>query len=117
MRLLDRNRSGGVRLARFWLLRGFDGAPYDAFHFHESRGCDGPREFSRESLGAVNVDAYGMDDGARLSCDGRIMARCCLVQARRKLDEAKSSHPRLAAEASGIFHQLYDIVDHRVDCF
>jgi len=98
------------------LLRGFDEAPYDAFHFHESRGRDGPREFLREYCGVVKVDAYGVDDGVYLSCDGRIIARCCLPQARRKFDEAQSSHPRLAAEALGIFHQLYDIADHRVDC-
>ena len=111
VRLLDRGHPEGVRLARFWLLRGFDEAPYNAFHFHESRGRDGPREFLREFRGVVKVDAYGVDDGVYLSSDGRIIASCCMAHARRKFDEAKSSHPRLAAEALALFQQLYDIED------
>ena len=40
---------------------------------------------------------------------------CCLAHARRKFDEAKSSHPLLAAEALGFFQQLYDIEDRARD--
>jgi hypothetical protein len=47
----------GVRLARFWLLRSFDEALYDGFHFHESRGCEGAREFFLEFRDVVKVDA------------------------------------------------------------
>jgi transposase len=111
VRLLDRSHPQGVRLARFWLLRGFDEAPYNAFYFHESRGRDGPREFLRDFRGVVKVDAYGVDDGVYLSSDGRIIASCCMAHARRKFDEAKSSHPRLSAEALAIIQQLYDIED------
>jgi hypothetical protein len=58
----------------------------------------------------MKIDVYGVDDGVHLSCDGQIVVSCWRVQARRKFDEAKSSHLRLAAEALGIFHQLYNIV-------
>ena len=58
----------------------------------------------------MKVDAYGVDGGVYLGSP-RIRASCCLAHARRKFDEAKSSHPRLAAEALGFFQQLYDIED------
>ena len=111
VRLLDPSHPDGVRLARFWLFRGFEAAPYNVFHFHESRGRDGPAGFLQDFQGTVKVDAYGVKDGVYLASDGRITASCCLTHARRKFDEARQSHPRLAAEALAYFQQLYDIED------
>jgi transposase len=110
VRLLDPAHPQGVRLARFWLYRGPDTAPYNVFDFHESRSRDGPREFLGAYQGWVKVDAYGVDGGVYLG-SSRMRASCCLAHARRKFEEAKSSHPRLAAEALGFFQQLYDIED------
>lgn len=111
VRLLDRAHPEGVRLARFWLYRGpEDVAPYNVFDFHESRSRDGPRKFLGTYQGWVKVDAYGVDGGVYLG-SARMRASCCLAHARRKFDEAKSSHPRLAAEALGFFQQLYDLED------
>lgn len=111
VRLLDATHPEGVRLARFWLFRGFAAAPYNIFRFHESRSRDGPREFLQNFRGVVKVDAYGVDDGVYLSSNGRIIASCCMAHARRKFDAAKSSHPRIAAEALAYFQQLYDLED------
>ena len=111
VRLLDGTHPAGVRQARFWLFRGFDAAPYNVFHFHESRARDGPRTFLHGFRGTVKVDAYGVKDGVYLDGDGRMTASCCLAHARRKFEEAKSSHPRLACEALAFFQQLYDIED------
>ena len=110
VRLLDPTHPAGVRLARFWLYRGPDTAPYNVFDFHESRSRDGPRKFLGDYQGWVKVDAYGVDGGVYLGSP-RMRASCCLAHARRKFDEAKSSHPRLASEALGFFGQLYDIED------
>ncbi|HEX5106456.1 MAG TPA: IS66 family transposase [Pirellulaceae bacterium] len=110
VRLLDRAHPEGVRLARFWLYRGPETSPYNAFDFHESRSRDGPRKFLGPYQGWVKVDAYGVDGGVYLG-SARMRASCCLAHARRKFDEAKSSHPRLAAEALGFFQQLYDLED------
>jgi transposase len=110
VRLLDPAHPDGVRLARFWLYRGDRTAPYNVFDFHESRSRDGPRTFLANYRGWVKVDAYGVDGGVYLGSE-RMRASCCLAHARRKFDEAKSSHPRLAAEALGFFQQLYDIED------
>lgn len=110
VRLLDPAHPEGVRLARFWLYRGPETAPYNVFDFHESRSRDGPRDFLGAYQGWVKVDAYGVDGGVYLG-SARMRASCCLAHARRKFDEAKSSHPRLAAEALGFFQQLYDIED------
>jgi transposase len=111
VRTLDRSHPDGVRLARLWLFRGPEAAPYNLFHFHESRSRDGPADFLQTFRGTVKVDAYGVNNGVYLSSDGRIVASCCWAHARRKFDEAKSSHPRLAAEALAIIQQLYDLED------
>lgn len=115
VRLLDENHPEGVRLARFWLYRGCDDAPYNVFDFHESRSRDGPREFLETFRGWVKVDAYGVDDGVYLGSGGRMRASCCLAHARRKFDEALSSHPTLAAQALGLFRQLYDLEDRALE--
>jgi transposase len=110
VRLLDPSHPQGVRLARFWLYRGSDAAPYNVFDFHESRSRDGPRKFLGDYQGWVKVDAYGVDDGVYLG-NSRMRASCCMAHARRKFEEAKLSYPQLAAEALSYFQQLYDIED------
>lgn len=110
VRLIDPSHPEGVRLARFWLYRGSEAAPYNVFDFHESRSRDGPRRFLGEYHGWVKVDAYGVDDGVYLG-SSRMRASCCLAHARRKFEEARSSYPQLAAEALAYFQQLYDIED------
>lgn len=114
-RLLDGAHPAGVRLARFWLFRGFEQAPYNAFHFHESRARDGPSQFLRDFSGTVKVDAYGVNDGVYLGSGGRIIASCCLAHARRKFEEAKGSQPVRAAEALATLQALYDIEDRARD--
>ena len=59
----------------------------------------------------MKVDAYGVEGGVYLGSAGRIRASCCLAHARRKFDEAQTSHPTLAAQALGFFQQLYDLED------
>ena len=111
VRLLDDTHPQGVRLARFWLFRGFAEAPYNVFCFHESRERDGPSKFLGSFNGVVKVDAYGVDKGVYLGTGGHIFASGCMAHARRKFDEAKSSHPRTASEALAFVQQLYDIED------
>jgi hypothetical protein len=110
VRLIDPSHPEGVRLARFWLYRGSESAPYNVFDFHESRSRDGPRKLLGDYQGWLKVDAYGVDDGVYLGSSG-MRASCCMAHARRKFEEAKSSYPHLAAEALAYFQQLYDIED------
>jgi transposase len=110
VRLLDPGHPQGVRLARFWLYRGSEAAPYNVFDFHESRSRDGPRKFLGDYQGWLKVDAYGVDDGVYLG-NSRLRASCCVAHARRKFEEALASYPQLAAEALAYFRQLYDIED------
>jgi transposase len=115
VRQLDASHPQGVRTARFWLFRGFESAPYNVFRFHDSRARDGPKEFLQDFRGTVKVDAYGVEGGVYLGSGVRILASCCMAHARRKFDEAKSSHPATAAEALAFFQQLYDIEDRARD--
>ena len=66
VRLLDPRHPAGVRTARFWLYYGYAAAPYDVFHFHESRSRDGPQEFLQTFSGWAKVDAYGVSEGVYL---------------------------------------------------
>src|SRR6185295_3324971 len=113
VRLLDPAHPEGVRLARFWLYRGDSAAPYNVFDFHESRSRDGPRKFLAAYRGWVKVDAYGVEGGVYLGSE-RISASCCLAHARRKFDEAKASHPRLAAEALGYLRNQWHALTNYV---
>ncbi len=63
----------------------------------------------------MKVDAYGVNQGVYLGSGGRINASCCWAHARRKFEEAKSSHSRLSAEALAFFQQLYDLEDRARD--
>lgn len=116
VRLLDGSHPAGVRLARFWLFRGFEAAPYNVFYFHESRARDGPSAFLRDFRGTVKVDAYGVNEGVYLGSGGRIVASCCWAHARRKFEEAQGSHPVRSAEALAFFQQLYDLEDRAKAC-
>lgn len=111
VRLLDPRHPAGVRTARFWLYYGYAAAPYDVFHFHESRSRDGPQEFLQTFSGWAKVDAYGVSEGVYLDSGGRIRASCCWAHARRKFFEARSSHPRKSAEALALIRLLYDVED------
>ena len=111
VRLLDASHPEGVRTARFWLYYGDEHAPYDVFHFHESRSRDGPQEFLKHYSGWAKVDAYGVSDGVYLDSGGRIRASCCWAHARRKFFDARTSHPRQSAEALALIRMLYDVED------
>jgi hypothetical protein len=114
VRMLDPTHPDGVRTARFWLYRGPQAAPYNVFDFHESRGRDGPRGFLAGYQGWVKVDAYGVEGGVYLGNAG-MRASCCLAHARRKFEEARSSHPAPASQALAYFQQLYEVEDRGRD--
>lgn len=111
VRLQDSSLPGKMRTARFWLCRGRDEAPYNAFFFHESRERDGPAKFLEGYRGWVTVDAYGVNDGVYLGSGDRILASCCHAHSRRKFEAAKSNDPLRASRALAFYRQLYDIED------
>mgnify|MGYP006203043869 CR=1 FL=1 len=73
VRLQDAGLPGKMRTARFWLCRGREEAPYNAFFFHESRERDGPSRFLKDYHGWVTVDAYGVNNGVYLGSGDRIL--------------------------------------------
>ena len=111
VRLQDPAIPGKMRTARFWICRGREEAPYNAFFFHESRERDGPAKFLEDYHGWVTVDAYGVNDGVYLGSGDRILASCCHAHARRKFEAAKSNDPQRASRALAFYRQLYDIED------
>ena len=51
----ERQRAKTMWLARVWLARGREAAPYNVFFFHESRERDGPSKFLGDYNGWVTV--------------------------------------------------------------
>jgi len=86
------------------------------------RGAPGPWNFAQPPpLPRLEVPGYPLRD-ERLNLYGRTQGVSAGTAAgwggrhgRCKFDEAKSSHPRLAAQALGFFQQLYDLEDRARD--
>ena len=98
--------------ARMWAYRSVQ-EKLNVFDFTVSRHRDGPDQFLLNSgyEGTLISDCYT----GYLTLDQRSGARirhaACNAHARRKVHEARSNHPQLAATLLGIYQQLYDIED------
>jgi transposase len=105
-------RAAGQRSvsARMWVYRSML-APLNVFDFTVSRHRDGPDEFLVDSqfAGVLLGDCYSGYQGIALRSEARIARAACNAHARRKIFEAESNHPLLAAQALAIYRQLYDI--------
>lgn len=107
-------RAAGQRSvgARMWAYRSML-LPLNVFDFTVSRHRDGPDQFlvARRFTGVMLGDCYTGYQGISLRSDSRIVRAACNAHARRKIFEAQSNHPLLAAQALANYRQLYDIED------
>lgn len=111
VRMLDREATGGSRLAHFWTYLGDDEHPYSVYDFTPNHTRDGPAAFLKEYRGYLHADAYGGYDGIYLESDGRIVEVACGAHLRRKFVDARNSAPRESAQVLEGFRQLYDVED------
>lgn len=115
--LLTPGEGKGSVTARLWLYRGRDAAPYNAFHFTESRAvAPGPDTFLQDFRGTLVADAYTAYTNASEKTVGRIMHAACNAHARRKFFEITfglepSAVPRLISRVLATYQLLYDIED------
>lgn len=95
---------------RMWAYRSLV-IPLNVFDFTVSRHRDGPDEFliSGGFVGTMLADCYSGYQEITLRSDARIVRAACNAHARRKLIDARESHPLLAGQFLAMYQELYDI--------
>jgi transposase len=99
----------GIKTGRLWVSIGDHDHPYTVYTYTPDRSATGPREIFRGFRGYLQADAYSAYDG--LYASGAIIEVGCLMHARRKFHEARTSDPQRAHQALARIRLLYDIED------
>jgi len=97
---------------RMWAYRSLL-IPVNVFDFTVSRHRDGPDDFliDTQFTGKLMADCYSGYQGIALRSDCRIERGACNAHARRKVFEARESHPLLSSQLLAMYRELYDIED------
>ena len=96
--------------ARMWAYRAVD-SPVNVFDFTVSRHRDGPDEILAGYTGKLMADCWSGFQQIELRSDARIQRGACWAHARRKVFEARASHPALASLLLALIRQLFDVED------
>jgi transposase len=98
-----------TRQARMWVYRGDDDHPNNVFDFTLSRSRDGPAQFLKNYDQVLLADAYGGYEG--ICVEKQIIQAGCWSHARRKVVDAQSLSPAIAAEALTLIGRVFAIED------
>ena len=98
-----------TRQARMWVYRGDDDHPNNVFDFTLSRSRDGVAQFLKNYDQVLLADAYGGYEG--ICVEKQIIQAGCWSHARRKVVDAQSLSPAIAAEAVALIGKLFAIED------
>jgi len=98
--------------SKMWVYRGNE-VPLNVFDFTVSRHRDGPDDFliNHNYQGTLLGDCYSGYTGISLRSSENIRHAACNAHARRKIFDARLSHPQLASVLLSLYHELYDIED------
>jgi transposase len=97
----------GIKTGRLWVSIGDHGHPYTVYTYTPDRSAAGPREIFKDYKGYLQADAYSAYDGLYES--GAIVEVGCLMHARRKFYEARTSDPPRSHQALAWIGLLYDV--------
>jgi transposase len=97
----------GIKTGRLWVSIGDHDHPYTVYTYTPDRSATGPREIFRGFRGYLQADAYSAYDG--LYASGAIIEVGCLMHARRKFYEARTSDPQRSHQALAWIGLLYDV--------
>jgi transposase len=97
----------GIKTGRLWDSIGDHDNPYVVYTYTSDRSAAGPREIFQGLKGYLQADAYSAYDG--LYTSGEIVEVGCLMHARRKFYEARSSDPARSHQALAWISLLYDV--------
>ncbi len=110
----DPGRPGKTRTGRFWVYLGDEDHPHTVFAYTPSRSRDGPmaflRDWGKDKRVHLQADAFGGYDGIYAGeAGGRVTEVACWAHARRKFYDARTSEPRISAQALAYIRLLYDV--------
>jgi transposase len=97
----------GIKTGRLWVSIGDHDYPYTVYTYTPDRTATGLREIFRGFRGYLQADAYSANDG--LYSSGAIVEVGCLMHARRKFYEARTSDPQRSHQALAWISLLYDV--------
>jgi transposase len=97
----------GIKTGRLWVSIGDRGHPYVVYTYTPDRSAAGPREIFKDFKGYLQADAYSAYDGLYKS--GKIIEVGCMMHARRKFYEARTSDPQRSHQALAWISLLYNV--------
>ena len=97
----------GIKTGRLWDSIGDHYHRYVVYRYTPDRSGDGPAEIFKDYEGYLQADAYSGYDG--LYSSGKIIEVGCMMHARRKFYEARTSDPPRAHQALAWIQLLYDV--------
>ena len=90
----------GIKTGRLWVSVGDRDHPYVVYRYTPDRSAAGPREIFKDFKGYLQADAYSAYDGLYKS--GEIIEVGCMMHARRKFYEARTSRPATVPSGAGM---------------
>jgi transposase len=97
----------GIKTGRLWVSIGDYDHRYMVYTYTPDRSADGPKEIFKDFAGYLQADAYSAYDGLYQS--GKIIEVGCMMHARRKFYEARTSDPPRSHQALAWISLLYDV--------
>jgi transposase len=97
----------GIKTGRLWDSIGDHDNPYTVYTYTTDRSAAGPREIFKGFKGYLQADACSSYDG--LYTSGEIVEVGCMMHARRKFHEARTSDPQRSHQALAWIGLLYDV--------
>jgi transposase len=97
----------GIKTGRLWDSIGDHYHPYVVYTYTPDRSGAGPAAIFKGFEGYLQADAYSAYDG--LFASGKIIEVGCMMHARRKFYEARTSDPPRAHQALAWIKRLYDV--------
>jgi transposase len=97
----------GIKTGRLWVSIGDHDHPYTVYTYTPDRSAAGPAKIFEAFVGYLQADAYSAYD--RLYQSGTIVEVGCMMHARRKFYEARTSDPQRSHQALAWISLLYDV--------
>src|SRR5271166_112128 len=97
----------GIKTGRLWVSIGDHDHRYVVYRYTPDRSAAGPEEIFKDFKGYLQADAYSAYDGLYKS--GAIVEVGCMMHARRKFYEARTSDPPRSHQALAWISLLYDV--------
>jgi transposase len=97
----------GIKTGRLWVSIGDHAHRFVVYRYTPDRSAAGPQEIFKDFKGYLQADAYSAYDGLYKS--GKIVEVGCMMHARRKFYEARTSDPPRSHQALAWISLLYDV--------